>query len=104
MQTISPVDLKEQLNKAEPILLIDVREPWEHETFNLGGRLMPMNTVLENKDEIPPTGLVVFYCQKGIRSGIAIQRLEQKFHFKNLQNLAGGVDAWVKLYGNTTLP
>ncbi len=103
MQTISASELKEKFEKGEQVLLIDVREPWEHELFNLGGKLMPMNTVLENKDNIPSAGLVVFYCQKGIRSGIVIQRLQQKNHHNNLLNLAGGVDAWVKQFGDAPL-
>jgi len=35
----------------------------------------------------------VLYCEKGIRSSIAIQRLEAS-GFNNLYNLAGGMKAW----------
>lgn len=100
MQSITASHLKKLLDNDEPLVLIDVREPWENALFNLGGKLMPMDTVMEQKDNIPCKGLVVFYCKKGIRSGIAIQRLEQKFNYNNLQNLAGGVDTWLKLFGN----
>ncbi|MFM7839571.1 MAG: rhodanese-like domain-containing protein [Chitinophagaceae bacterium] len=34
------------------------------------------------------------YCKMGIRSHIAIQRLEDKFGFTNLINLKGGLHAW----------
>ncbi|MBC7867522.1 MAG: rhodanese-like domain-containing protein, partial [Gloeobacteraceae cyanobacterium ES-bin-316] len=76
--------------------LIDVREAWEHEAFNIGGVLIPMNSVFEHLQEIPTDKDVIFYCQKGIRSALVIQRLQQKYGFQNLLNLSGGMDAWGK--------
>jgi rhodanese-related sulfurtransferase len=94
MLSIDAATLQEKLSKAEDIFLIDVREPWEHEDFNIGGLLIPMHDVFENVAQIPRDKPVVFYCQKGIRSALVIQRLEQKFSFDNLLNLAGGMQAW----------
>ena len=72
-------------------MLIDVREDFEHEHFNIGGILIPMSTVTQNIDHIPTDKPLVFYCEKGIRSVIIIQRLEDTYGFKNLINLAGGM-------------
>ena len=47
-------------------------------------------------DQIEKEIPVILYCQKGIRSHIAIQRLENKFPFENLYNLIGGMDEWKK--------
>jgi adenylyltransferase/sulfurtransferase len=44
--------------------------------------------------EIPRDQPVIIYCRKGIRSQIAIQRLEEKFAFTNLFNLQGGLEKW----------
>jgi rhodanese-related sulfurtransferase len=44
-------------------------------------------------DALPRDKAVVLYCEKGIRSVIAIQRLEAA-GFTNLYNLAGGMKAW----------
>lgn len=96
MQTIDAIGLREKISNKESFLLIDVREPWEHEQFNIGGLLIPMNTIFQHLDAIPADKPVVFYCQKGIRSGLVIQRLQQKFAFKNLMNLSGGMEAWHK--------
>lgn len=96
MKTINAISLREKINSGENILLIDVREPREHEAFNIGGILIPMNTIFEHLDIIPHDKPVVFYCQKGIRSGIIIQRLQQKYHYKNLINLSGGMEHWGK--------
>lgn len=79
---------------GEDLLLIDVREEFEHNHFNIGGRLIPFGDVLDNVADIDTRKPVVMYCQKGIRSQIVIQRLQQKFDFKNLINLSGGMDAW----------
>jgi len=96
MLSISVNELRQKLENKEDILLIDVREEWEHEAFNIGGVLIPMNTIFENSDRITANKPVVMYCQKGIRSQIIIQRLQQKYNYTNLINLTGGMDAWKK--------
>jgi len=93
MRSISPSELATAINQEEPLTLIDVREPFEHELYNIGGELIPLAQLLDDTGRIPSEGKVVLYCQKGIRSALAIQRLEQR-GFKNLVNLTGGLDAW----------
>ena len=100
MNYIDSIALKEKINKSDDMILIDVREHWEHALFNIGGLLIPMNTVFENLDRIPANIPVIFYCQKGIRSGLVIQRLQQKYNYNNLINLTGGIDAWSKTFGS----
>ncbi|HRF25691.1 MAG TPA: rhodanese-like domain-containing protein [Ferruginibacter sp.] len=96
MQHISAEDLKEMLSRGDDMLLIDVREPFEHEAFHIGGTLVPLGDLLEHGDIFKVEKPVVLYCEKGIRSQIAIQRLEQKFGFTHLYNLSGGMSAWRK--------
>lgn len=96
MTTITPLELQKSIAVKDNFLLIDVREDFEHEHFNIGGILMPMGTVLQNIDQIPTDKPVIFYCEKGIRSVIIIQRLEDTYGFKNLINLSGGMQAWKK--------
>ncbi len=94
MQSISALELRQKLQEKEAFLLIDVREPWEHEDFNIGGILIPIDTLFENVEKLERDKPIIIYCQKGIRSQIAIQRLQQKYNFTNLVNLTGGMDAW----------
>ncbi len=94
MLSIDATTLQEKLLNHEDMLLVDVREPWEHEAFNIGGTLIPMNSIFEHVAELPRDKPVIFYCQKGIRSALVIQRLQQKFSFTNLFNLSGGMQAW----------
>jgi rhodanese-related sulfurtransferase len=96
MTEITPIDLHNLLQQQE-IFLLDVREAYEHEDFNIGGELIPLGDVISKAAIIPKDQPVIIYCQKGIRSQIAIQRLQDKFGFSNLVNLKGGIDAWKRL-------
>jgi len=98
MQSITPFALKTAIDNQEAITLIDVREFEEHQQFHIGGQLIPLNTIFENIDVFKNAGQVVVYCEKGIRSQIAIQRLEMKFGLTHLINLKGGMAAWKKQY------
>ncbi|CAN5446158.1 hypothetical protein BH10BAC3_BH10BAC3_32580 [soil metagenome] len=91
------MELKALLNVHADISLVDVREPYEHEAFNIGGNLIASSEILQHPTIIPRDKPVMLYCRKGIRSAIAIQRLEEKFGFTNLINLAGGMSEWQHL-------
>jgi len=97
MNSITAIALKEKIDNAEDFQLIDVRESYEHEDFNIGGELIPLNEIVQQAEKIATNKPVIIYCRKGIRSQIAIQRLQEKFHFTNLLNLIGGTEAWKKL-------
>lgn len=96
MQSYTVSELKAAIAAGESFQLIDVRESFEHDTFNIGGTLIPLSDIFDNVSLINPQGKVILYCQKGIRSQIAIQRLQQKYGFTNLYNLIGGMEAWKK--------
>lgn len=94
MSGITPSELQTRL-QHEKLFLLDVREPFEHADFNIGGQLIPLGDILSSMAEnIPTDEPVIVYCKKGIRSQIAIQRLQDKFGLTNLINLKGGMEAW----------
>lgn len=93
MKQITSGQLKEWLESGHDFQLIDVREGWEREAYNIGGLHMPMSELLAHTTEIPKHKDVVLYCEKGIRSVLIIQRLESS-GFSNLINLSGGMSAW----------
>ena len=97
LKQVSPAELKSKLQLNKDLVLIDVREPDEHDQFNIGGKLIPLGELMELVSQIPKDKEVVLYCKMGIRSQIAIQRLQDRFGFTNLINLRGGVEAWKKL-------
>lgn len=100
MKSITCRELQHWMADNKDCQLIDVREPEEHEVFNLGGTLIPLAEVTSHISEIQKDKPVVFYCRKGIRSQFAIQKLQEKFPFDNLYNLIGGTEAWKKMVGN----
>lgn len=99
MKSITVSALKEKIDNKEDFQLIDVREPDEYAEFNIGGELMPLHDIVQQLDKIDTVKPVILYCRKGIRSQMAIQRLQQKFPFTNLFNLIGGTEAWKKVIG-----
>ena len=96
MNSITAKELHQKLSQGEELVLIDVRETFEHDHFNLGGLNIPLASIFENKIHFNRNLPVIVYCQKGIRSQIAIQKLSEKMHSNHLINLQGGVDAWIK--------
>ena len=94
MNQITPTELRKKMDSSEKFELLDVRELYEHNDFNLGGKLIPLREIMNHAQEIPSDLPVIVYCKMGIRSQIAIQRLQEKFGFNNLVNLQGGIERW----------
>lgn len=94
IKEISVQELKAKMDSGA-LELIDVREDYEYEIANLGGKLIPLNKVLNRSSEIPKDKEVVVMCKMGGRSKKAIELL-QKEGFENLINLKGGIMAWQK--------
>lgn len=97
MKKITPAELKEWLTEHKTFKLIDVREVWEHTAYNIGGTNIPLGEIITRKKEIDNELPVIVYCEKGIRSVIAIQRLET-LGFDKLYNLQGGMSEWKMLH------
>ena len=96
MKTISVEALKAKMDAGEKINLVDVREPHEHEAFNIGGILLPLGKVqgLETDDiDDLKNETVYVYCRSGNRSGQACLMLEPH-GFKDIVNVSGGMLAW----------
>lgn len=94
MNSVNVFELKELIDSKKDFQLIDVREKNEFEVCDLGGILIPLNTIPDNINKISKEKMVVVHCRSGKRSASAIQYLEQNFGFKNLYNLEGGILAW----------
>lgn len=93
MTALSPTELQQWQAEEKLFHLVDVREDFEHEHFNIGGQLLPLGELMGRAGELPDNVPVVLYCEKGIRSIIAAQRLAG-LGFQQLYNLTGGIKAW----------
>jgi molybdopterin/thiamine biosynthesis adenylyltransferase/rhodanese-related sulfurtransferase len=90
---ITAKELKQRLDAGEELVLLDVREPWEYQIANLGGRLIPLNDVPQRLHEIERDREIVVHCKMGGRSQRAAEFLAQS-GFGKVKNLAGGITAW----------
>lgn len=96
MDTIDVHQLKEKIAAQPNLNLVDVREPSEHDEFNVGGILLPLGEIRMGNIE-PIESLkdqeVVLYCRSGNRSGQAAMILES-MGFTNVINVVGGMLSW----------
>jgi adenylyltransferase/sulfurtransferase len=90
---MEPVELKRRLDAGEDIYVLDVREPHEFAIAQIGGHLIPLNDLPQRVGELDPNREIVVHCKMGGRSQKASEFLAQA-GFKNLHNLAGGIQAW----------
>ncbi|MGH7894273.1 MAG: rhodanese-like domain-containing protein [Candidatus Binatia bacterium] len=88
--------LAARLARGEPTVLLDVREPWEHQLAALPGNvLVPLGEIAARSDDVcvPAGALVVTYCHHGVRSLQAALWLRAA-GWADVVSLAGGIDAW----------
>jgi rhodanese-related sulfurtransferase len=89
-------ELASKLAAGEPVYLLDVRQPSEHQAAALPGSvLIPLNELPRRASEVQPAAgaLVVVYCHHGMRSQRAAAFL-QRSGLVDVVSLAGGIDAW----------
>jgi len=94
MQELSPTQLKARLDAGEPLVLVDIREDWEVETATFpGARHVPMGEIPGALADTPREANIVVICHHGGRSFTAGLLLERE-GFRQVTNLAGGIDGW----------
>lgn len=93
MKQLTPEQLSAWMREGVFFQLVDVREDFEREQFHIGGLHIPLGELMARSSELSGPGPYVLYCEKGIRSSIAIQRLEAAGH-AHLYNLSGGMKQW----------
>jgi adenylyltransferase/sulfurtransferase len=90
------LELKERLDRRDPLLLVDVREPFERSIVDLpdyGQRAIPVKEIPFAGPDLDPEVEMVLYCRSGPRSAWATERLmEMGFH--RVLNLKGGIMGW----------
>jgi len=97
---ISPKDTKAKLDAGEKVVLIDVREPGEHQICRIdGAQLIPMNTVpqrVQELDALADEALLVVYCHHGMRSLNTVSWL-RKQGVANCISMSGGIEVWSRV-------
>jgi rhodanese-related sulfurtransferase len=91
---ITPVEVKQRLERGEKLTLIDVREPWEFDICKIeGAKLIPMGTVPANLQALDTDDEIVVYCHRGMRSLDVTVWLRGQ-GVGRAKSLAGGIERW----------
>ncbi len=91
---ISPANLKQRLDRGDAILLVDVREPWEHQLCKIkGSKLIPLGSLAANLAALEAADEVILYCHHGMRSLDAAAWLRGQ-GVEGAKSMAGGIERW----------
>jgi adenylyltransferase/sulfurtransferase len=92
--TITAPELKAKIDRKDPFVLLDVREPYEYEICRIpGSKLIPVGELPARLSELDTADEIVLQCKSGARSARALHIL-QEAGFRKLANLRGGITAW----------
>lgn len=93
---VTPSEVAARIQGGNPVFLLDVREPGEHEFVALPASvLIPLGELIHRADELSSQkdSEIIVYCHHGIRSARAVGFL-RSIGFSKAVNLAGGIDRW----------
>jgi molybdopterin/thiamine biosynthesis adenylyltransferase/rhodanese-related sulfurtransferase len=92
--SISATDLKSKMDRGDRFVLVDVREPFEHDICRIPtARLIPLGQLPSRMSELDSADEIVLQCKSGMRSARALKLL-QEAGFSKLLNLEGGILSW----------
>jgi len=93
---VAPMELKREIDAEERIVLLDVREPFEHAFCRIeNSKLIPLGELRRRIGELDPSAETVVYCHTGVRSARAVDLLASE-GFRRVRNLKGGINAWAR--------
>jgi adenylyltransferase/sulfurtransferase len=93
---VAVAEVKRMLDAKESFLLLDCREPDEHQTVHIQqAKLLPMSELAGRADELAPyrDKRLVIHCHHGGRS-LRVAKWLREQGFSGAQSMAGGIDQW----------
>ncbi|GAB3270392.1 hypothetical protein GCM10027347_41040 [Larkinella harenae] len=74
-------------------VIVDVRDEWEFEEFNIGGLNIPLAEIRNKRHHLVPYENVIVVCTNGVRSRVAAKDLcrQPEMQDKHLYHLHGGI-------------
>jgi rhodanese-related sulfurtransferase len=92
---ITDIDLTEleTLRQQPNALVIDVRDEWEFEEFNLGGLNVPLPDIRARQSELVDFDPLLVICTNGTRSRVAAKDFlrQPALRHKQVYHLRGGI-------------
>ena len=96
IRQLQATELQEWLadTTREQPLVLDVREPWEHNVCHIAGaQLLPMQEIPARVGELPQDRDIVVMCHHGMRS-LQVANYLKSAGLSRVYNLSGGIAAW----------
>ncbi len=81
------------LRQQPDTAIIDVRDEWEFDEFNIGGLNIPLPDIRARKAELLSYSSLIVICTNGVRSRIAAKDLlrQPEFKDKTIYHVQGGL-------------
>ena len=94
VREMAPLELATRMQRADPLDVIDVREPYEWRIARIeGARMISLGRIGAAVGDLPRDREIVLYCHHGVRSRAAAEFLASQ-GFDGVWNLSGGIDRW----------
>jgi len=95
-KAVSPLIVKERLDRNDDFILLDVRSPQEYEEVRIDHpnvTLMPLGKVREGCKSLPKDKEIITFCQLSLR-GYEAQLILEANEFKDVKFMDGGIAGW----------
>ncbi len=91
-ENIRAEELRERLENGGQLNLLDVREPIEFTTYNIGGINIPLGKLIDRANNLNYTKNeeIIVICKMGLRSETG-QQILRAHGFRNVHNPEGGL-------------
>jgi rhodanese-related sulfurtransferase len=90
---VSVKDLKRRIDAVRIYFILDVREPFEYQIANIGGKLIPQNEVPQRIGEIDRNRRSLCSANP-VDAASALLSTSSSPGYPKVTNLAGGILAW----------
>jgi rhodanese-related sulfurtransferase len=97
MNIITPQELKLKTENKDVFQLIDIREDYDFDDFNIGGINIPMDYVFSSLDKVDTDKPVIFICNSGKLSKAIIHTLKRKLQLEELYSVSGGISGYQEI-------
>jgi len=99
VEQVSAAELRDAVNRSEPMQLVDVRSPREWVAGHVEGSInIPVGEIAARAGELRRDRATAVMCEGGYRSILAASLLEQE-GFTHIANVTGGMTAYRELEG-----
>ena len=95
-RALTPMEVKEKLDRGDDFIFLDVRSPGEWQAFRIEAPqtvFLPLGELRRRLNELPRDAEIVSYCHTSVRSYQA-QRILEGAGFKDVKFMDGSIVSW----------